>query len=415
MNRRAFIFIMKPYLIQARTAHTRGIVRFLKNGTACVRMGKKEFRVPTGQQYDLTQATLFGLNERLTLSATSPVITKGGKTLRDEFNREWEAYAKALETGHGRALQYGMYAYYAGRNHLVRFSPPFWHRVVAVASSSKLMADPEDRLSWKEIRDIFEKTTIAVAGGSVGNNILHSIVMDLRPANVKIADKSLYKMENINRVRLSYWDIVEPGGGLRNKAIVTAEQLYAIDPYLNVHTYPEGISSVNIERFLGGGRGEPPADILLEEVDDPKIKIYLREEARKRRIPLLMLTDAGSSVQLDVLRYDKNPKLGLTYGESDEHVRESVRALEDDPGNRATFFSFVDRLIGTEYRRDELAKIIDEKTEIPTSTMIPQLGSTAAMAGAIAAETVARIRLGYDYPPRVLINKKTFEVRIFSV
>jgi len=313
-----------------------------------------------------------------------------------------------------------MYAYYERTNDLVRFCDPFWHRVVACASSSKLITEPEQKLTWAEIRNIFENTTVAICGGSVGNNVLHSTVMDLRPQHVKIADKSLYKIENINRVRLTYTDVVYSNQFrksrtetlLRNKAEVSAMQLYSIDPFLMVHAYPEGITQANIDRFFDGSKDEPKADIIVDEVDDPRIKVLLREEARKRRIPLIMVTDVGSSVQLDVLRYDLDPHLFLTYGATDQALYAAVEECEQKPGNREAFFRFVDTLIGAEYRRGELERIILEKSEIPTATMIPQLGSTAAVAGGIAAEAIARIRLGHQYPPRSLIDKRTFETRI---
>lgn len=416
------LYAHKPYCIEAAAAHRKKIITYRANGTALLHKDHSVIAIPLDHQFDLTQATIFGLNERLTSYATSPVTRKDGKTLRDEFNNEWSRYTKALEKAKGTILNYGVYAYYPERNHLVRYCSPYWHRVVSIASSSKLITDPAGIYSWKQIQDIFEHTTIAVAGGSVGNNIMHSAVMDLRPRHVKIADKSLYKMENINRVRLSYWDIVKPNNErlhntdtlLRNKAEVTASQLYAIDPYLNVYVYSEGIHKGILDRFLGKSPGEPAPDILIEEVDDPEIKLLLREEAKKRKIPLIMASDLGSSVQLDILRYDKNPKLSLTYGMHDNVLRQSSKAVSDSPSNRGLFFQFVDNLIGTDWREGELKKILEGKTEIPTSTIIPQLGSTAAVAGGIVAEAIARLRLGHAYPPRVIINKHTFAVKIYT-
>jgi len=191
-------------------------------------------------------------------------------------------------------------------------------------------------------------------------------------------------------------------------------QLYHIDPYINIHLYREGLNEKNIEKFFLGDKKEPKCDIIVEEVDDPWVKILIRKKAREYKVPLVMATDAGSSVQLDVLRYDKKPNLPLTYGTTDSELLRATHAVYDNPGNNKFFFEFVDALIGKDYREGQLEKIIDMREEIPTSTIIPQLGSTAAMAGAIVAETVARIQLGHDYPPRVIIDKKTFRVRIYK-
>ena len=408
----------KPLIEEAAKAHSLGLVRYAGNGNAIITINGTEYLVPPSHQYDLTQATIFGLNERLTLSARGV----SGKNLREEFNVEWEKYSEELGAiENGQLFSYGYYAYYSARNDLVRFCPPYWHHLVAVTSSSTLLTDVAKKLTWQEVREKLATTTVAVAGCSVGSSVIHALTMDMRPENIKIADKSVYKMENINRVRLGYFEMVKSQAerasevdlALKNKARVVAEQLYAMDPYMNVFVYDEGVSGDNIASFFDGAGEEPSADIIVEEVDDPRIKIFIREEARQRKLPVVMVTDIGSAVQLDVLRYDQDQSLPLTHGTSDSDLYAKMEAVYNRSGNREAFFGFVDALIGTAYRQDELADIILETSEIPTSTLIPQLGSTVAMAGAVAAEAVARIRLGYDYPPRAIINKRTLAVKVF--
>ena len=414
--------VLKPLIFEAEQAHKNEVIIYDNFSNAKIKLPSGDMViVPPEKQFDLTQATIFGLNERLTMASTSPVISLDGRTLREEFNDEWEKYSDKLGQIEGYRLDYGYYAYYQERNDLVRFCPSFWHHVVSVASSSKLLADPKNSLSWAEIRNLFENTTVAVAGCSVGSSVINSVIMDLRPKNIKIADKSVYKMENINRVRLSYYEMVRSQSqrssimdmSLKNKAKVVADQLYSIDPFLNVFVYDEGINTENIKQFLDGCEGELKANIVVEEVDDPRIKILVREEARKRGLPVVMVTDIGSAVQLDVLRYDKDKNLPLSWGIEDGILKEKMERVYEQAGNKKVFFEFVDALIGKDYRQGELNEIIEERVEIPTSTIIPQLGSTVAMAGAVAAESVARITLGYDLPMRVLINKHTFEVKIY--
>lgn len=411
----------KPILLNAQLAHRRQVVQFDNDGVAHLFLGGEHIIVEKANQYDLTQATIFGLNERLTMSAHSPVIN-GEMTLRDCFNEEWAMYAEKLEASDGSAIDYGYYAYYPARNHLVRYCDPFWHRVVATASTSMLFSDPTGSLSWKEVREVLSSTVIGVAGCSVGSNVIHATAMDLRPVHMKVADKSVYKLENINRVKVSYWDIVKSRAeqtgildlALKSKARAVADQLYAIDPFMFVHVYDNGLHEKNIPHFFDGVNGEPPIDIIVEEIDDPKMKLILREEARKRKLPLLMVTDAGSSIQLDVMRYDIDDGIGLAHGISDTKLKAATNAVYDDPGNREVFFQFVDSLIGPWYRQGELLNILNGDCEIPTSTIIPQMGSTATMAGGVVAEAIARIRLGYWYPPRMMFNKHTFEVTIMK-
>lgn len=406
----------KPFIIPVAKAHKLGIVSFDEHGVCTLKQNGIEHTVLKTEQFDLTQATMFGLNDRLTSSATSPLLDDGN-TLRESFNSEWESYSNAFNEETGRS-EYGYYVFYPDNNHLVVFVSPYWHKVVSVASSSKLYADDAGQLSWAEIRKTFESKTVGVVGCSVGGNIAHSLVMDLRPNSLKVADKSMYKMENINRIRLSYQDIVASaadtapfGIGLQNKAQVFARQMYSIDPFINVYVYDEGILEENISAWFDGKGDEPSIDFIVEEVDDPRMKLLLREAARERGIPLLMATDIGSAVQLDINRYDLDQDLPLSYGVCDSVLRAAMEAVYDNPGDRGTFFEFVDALIGTDYRQDELEEIIQQRSEIPTSTIIPQLGSTTLVAAGLATEAVARIFLGHNsHLPRAIINKRTFEV-----
>src|SRR3989344_551929 len=403
----------KPIVWRAEDLFNQQAIK-IEGGEICIRYNEVWLRFPPQAQFDLTQATIFGLNERLTLAALSPRTDVSGITLRDQFNTEWEKYFEVLESEE-KFLRYGYFVYYPGRKHIVHYSDPYWHKIVSVASNSMLYNNPEGNLSWREVRQIFDNTVVGVVGCSVGSNITHNIVMDLRPNNIKIADKVMYKMENINRVRLTYSDMVKSSAersgpmdiGLRNKAEVVADQINSIDPFVNVYAYTEGITEETLTTFFDGDGNEPKIDILVEEIDDPQIKLMLRQEARKRKLPLIMASDMGSVVQVEVERYDLDEKLPLTYGQSDDSLIQAVADVCDNGSNRKVFFNFVDSLIGSDYRQGELLKIIEKKCEISTSTIIPQLGSTATASGAIVGEIVARLRLGYQYPPRFSFNKNT--------
>lgn len=412
----------KPVLCDAKKAHTTKLVQYDKKGRATINFKNEKKMVPLENQFDLTQGTIFGLNERLTDAATSPKLKKG-QTLRSLFNLEWNKYQKALEQASGHEMDYGIYAYYERANHLVKYCDPFWHKVVSVASTSMLLRDPKKKLSWSEVRERLDNFVIGVVGASVGNSIIHTLVQDMRPNAIKIADKSLYKLENINRVRLTYFQAVEDNSrresafsqALRNKAEVTAEQLYAINPFQNVYTYTNGINTGNIESFFKGNGKEPKIDLLVEEVDDPALKLTLREYARKQHIPLLMVSDFGSSVQLDINRNDLYKNLSLTFGSSDENLKTATSEVLSRPGERDPFFQFVNALAGKHYMKDELADILSYKSEIPTSTIIPQMGSTISAAAGIMSETVARIALGWkNHPKRMVFNKRDFTVKIYS-
>jgi molybdopterin/thiamine biosynthesis adenylyltransferase len=357
------------------------------------------------QYFDVVPATMYGLDDRLTKNHLSPKTQDG--TLRTDFDKEFYYFASLEKHGSPFTQAYGTYAWYPDKKHVVRYAPAWWHEVSLVASSGLLYRDAARTLSWLEVRKKLSSLVVGVAGCSVGSSVIHAVMSDMRPKSIKIADKSRYKMENTNRVRIGYHELLDPKNHdiLAKKALTVAAQVYALDPYCNVYVYDEGIDSTSVEHFFDGDDFEPALDIIVDEVDDPFIKILLREEARKRKIPLVMVTDVGSIVQCDVVRFDKNPHLSLTFGTHDADLYAARNACQTRPGDRDTFFSFVDALIGQNYRQGELADSIAGRSERPSETLFAQLGSTVMVAGGVAAETIARIALGYEVPERTWFSK----------
>ncbi len=316
-----------------------------------------------------------------------------------------------------------MYAYYPASGDLVHYAPAAVHRLTQVTSNSRLLQDAPLEMSWPEIRAVFDDLTGAGAGASVGNNIAHALAMNLRPRALKIADPNFFKVANANRVRLTYRDIVLTNRrkaeertpfGLKNKAIGAAEQIHALDPFMQVWAYYEGVTPDNVAGFVGGNRVEPRAHYVIEETDNPDTKVFIRRAAREQRVHLIMATDLGSAVQVDVRPFDLDPAASPAVGAADAELYARQAAAQAQPGNREVFWHFVDSLIGVAYReRGEFGHLMAGR--LPRiAASIPQLGSTATMAGGIIAEVVARIALGHRYPERFLIDKYTLELQTWG-
>lgn len=389
----------KPKLYTAQEAIQREIIQPLPDGQVAYRPPTPEKQSNLGEEvilnpsqvFDLVMPTLFGLNE----------VLVPGLPLTQQFQAEWDKFTQASTTEEA----YGVYAFYPKSRHLVRFMEPFWHRLALVVSNSELYMDLENKLSWDEVRKVFEKTVVAVAGCSVGNSIAFCIASNLRPIHMKLADPKEAHLANANRVRWLYTDIG------RNKAIVTAEQLHAIDPYLHLSVYREGIHEDDIVDFVAGNKtiNEPPATIIVEETDDPEMKILIREIAREKRVPVLMITDAGSIIQRDIRRFDLDHNLSLAVGIPDDQLYSARREALNDPGNREKFFEFAFALVGTDCLRGEFERIVRKKID-PLFGSVPQLGSTTSAAGGYAAESVCRAILGYPQFERELIDLQTGKV-----
>jgi len=346
----------------------------------------KDAGYSSAQKFDLVQPTIFGLLEDLV----------PGSDLMERFLKEQENLQSA-------------WFYYPRNKHVVRFAPAFWHRIALVVRNSTLLRDREMKIAWGEIRAALENAVVAVAGCSVGNSAAHAIAGDLRPLHLKIADWKNYNINNANRVRLTYADF-----GV-NKAVVTAEQIHAVDPFMKISVFSEGVHPGNVEDFIDGSaaRQEQKASAIIEETDDPDAKIFMREQARRHRVPVVMVTDIGSAIQLDVRRFDVSDSLPLAAaGLSDEELFAKRDEWKKDLASRDKFYDFAWALIGRNYEKAaEFRRIID-KADPPLFAGVPQLGSTAMAAGGIAAEAVARLLLGFRLPERMFINKHTGETLV---
>lgn len=383
----------KPILIN--TSQYPDVLTSRSDGTMVWEGGLRRSRKKFSKEhvFDLALPAMYGLFDDLI----------PGAELTEQFLEEWECFQKAYSSPDSN-IQYGIWFYYPLGKHLVRFAPTFWHRLALLTRTSTLLRDSALQKTWQEVRHIFDRAVIAIAGCSVGNNAAHAVAGDLRPLHIKLADQKDFHIPNANRVRLGYGDFG------RNKALVTAEQLHAVDPFLRISDFQEGIHSGNIADFVGGNKDleEPPASVVIEETDDPDIKIFIRKAARSWGVPVIMVSDLGSAVQLDIRRFDKDRTLSLAAcGMSDEELYDRRDSWQRDLANRDLFYEFAFALIGKNYRHVEEFRRIIFQEDPPFFASVPQLGSTAMMAGGVAAEAVGRLLLGFPMPERMFINKHT--------
>ena len=164
----------------------------------------------------------------------------------------------------------------------------------------------------------FEKIKAGIAGLNIGNSAAACIALEGGCQYMKLADNDILELSNLNRLRGSTIDL-----GLK-KAVLTARQVYEINPFARVKMFPRGIIPGQEEKFLL----KPKIDILIEEMDNLKLKISIREKARKYGIPVLMATTDGPNLIIDLERFDINPKLPLLNGHLKEKIRKRIYETE---------------------------------------------------------------------------------------
>lgn len=217
---------------------------------------------------------------------------------------------------------------------------------------------------------------IGLAGLSVGNAVAVTLALEGLFGELRLADFDTLDLSNMNRLRCTVDQI-----GL-NKAVICARQIFEMNPYANVTLFPEGITRENIGAFFDdGGR----LDIAIDECDGMFAKFKIREEARARRIPVLMETsDRG---MLDVERFDLEPKRPLLHGLVGDLSAEVVDKLP--PPARV---GVILKIIGERSMSPRLAASFLEYGR--TLRGFSQLGSDVTLGGATTATAVRRLGLG---------------------
>lgn len=315
---------------------------------------------------------------------------------RQKLAEEFPAYRDAHTAGkEPHAL--GTWVHLPWRHALLHLLPDDQYQRVRTARNQNLIPAEEQRRYYD--------STVGIAGLSVGNSCALALVLMGGAKRLRLADPDVLELTNLNRIRGSIADLTRP------KVFMTAQQIYELDPYADLTLYPEGLAEKNIQEFFdgppaprlvprsprGGEVGSPtggvglPLDVVIDEIDNLGMKLRIREEAKKRHIPVVMATDNGDSGLVDIERYDLDPSTEPFHGRLPKDIQERIHRGEKLPlpivgqliGERLVGWEIVERRM-----QDSLLEI--GKT-IPTW---PQLGGAALANGVLVAVAVRKILTG---------------------
>ncbi|MHB1865370.1 MAG: ThiF family adenylyltransferase [Candidatus Saccharimonadales bacterium] len=229
----------------------------------------------------------------------------------------------------------------------------------------------------KEQMKLFE-ATVAIAGMSVGSSIAMACIHSGIGKRINIADFDELETPNLNRLSEKVINIGE------KKSDLTARKIYELDPYIKVKDFGM-LNKKNVGLFLG----TPRVSVVIDEVDDFKMKILLRLEAKKYKVPVLMFTSLGDNILVDVERYDLDPNtepFNGALGASYQVILAKDSLSADDLKQLAV------RVVGIEHVP---TRALHSLTEIgKTLAGRPQLYSTIAVDGGLAAYLVRQLILG---------------------
>lgn len=232
-------------------------------------------------------------------------------------------------------------------------------------------------------QDKLAQYTIGVVGLSVGNTIVLSLAYNGISNTMKLADNDTLETTNLNRIRagLPYVGVL--------KTEVTAQQVYDINPYAMLTVFSHGLTKDNLPSFL---IENPVPRLIFEAIDDFEMKIRLRLAAREEMIPIVMLTNLGDRVLIDIERYDLDRTTPLFNG----LIGKTAEEILSKPITEADKQRYAVQIVGKE---NVPKRALESLPEI-NKTLVgrPQLMSTVTIAGGIGVYLARRIALGEPVP-----------------
>jgi len=270
-------------------------------------------------------------------------------------------------------VEYGAYAYFPWSGTLLHLPD--------VAALRSLRTSRNRNLILAEEQQKLYGATILVAGLSVGSNIVEALVSMGIGGTFILADMDIIEPSNLNRIRAPYAHVGH------HKADAVAMRMSEIDPYVQFHLYRDGLSQESLLEILDTYK----PDIIIDEMDQLKLKVAMREEARSRGIAVLSAADDGDSTIMDIERYDLNPEYPLFHGLIEQRVLD--RILTDETIPRQQLGMAIGRyFIGPENIPLRMYQSLQAVGQ--TLPSWPQLGSAAAQSGIAVAYSSYRILTG---------------------
>ncbi len=182
---------------------------------------------------------------------------------------------------------FGRWIYYPWSGSLVHVLPPTEFRELRLDRNRHKITLPEQRR--------LARLTVGIVGLSAGNAIARTLCLEGVAERFKLADFDTLGLSNMNRLEAGVLELGLP------KTVLLARRLAEINPYVELTLWEEGLKDDDVNRFLS----DPRIDVLIDEADDMRMKLLVRERARACRITVLMETsDRG---MLDVERFDLEP------------------------------------------------------------------------------------------------------------
>jgi len=266
-----------------------------------------------------------------------------------------------------------IWVYYPWKNIIVHLPEEIIFIKLKTARNKNIITENEQF----KYRDL----SVGIAGLSVGSAVVAALVISGGPKNMKIADYDVLELTNLNRLRANLLDIGS------NKTDIVAKSVWEQDPFIELELWDKGLTKENIERFFL----DPKLDVFVDEMDNIELKVFSRLIAKKSGIPVLMATDNGDGIIIDVERFDLEPEREIFHGLIKNFNPKSLEST-DFKG----WLKLAAQIISPDYLTQSMQ---DSLLEIGKSiAAVPQLGTSAGLAGSAISYVLRRISNGENIP-----------------
>lgn len=270
---------------------------------------------------------------------------------------------------------YGGWVHYPWMNAFVHIASPEDHYDMRTYRNRNLIT--------KDQQTALHFTRIAAFGLSVGSNVVDRTIQSGIGSEYLLFDYDRLSPANLNRIQASVAEV-----GLL-KTTIAGRKMAELDPYVQQQHHITGYDR-NTDDILRANR----PDIIIEEVDNLEVKARLRHIAKELKVPLVMAGDVGDKSTLDIERHDTEevaPFNGKLTAEQAEMLR--TGAFTSLPSEQKLPI-LIQMLGGMENISPEL--YASEQLKGIELAGTPQLGTTAAVGGALTSVAIRDIFLGRD-------------------
>ena len=270
------------------------------------------------------------------------------------------------------------------QNNFVHIYLPWNNSVIKTFPKSEYLELKTNRnrdLITKKEQKILRSKKIGIFGMSVGSNIAFVLTQAGIGNDITIADFDNLDTTNLNRILAGIHQIGMP------KVIIAARKIYEGNPFARVNILPKGVTSENLEKLLK----QKKLDLIIEEIDDVKMKINTRLLAIKYKIPVIMITDNGDGVVLHIERYDLGYKKIFNKG-----IPYWNKVLKSGITRETAGNTIMNDIVGGVKNIDP--KMLRSVGRVMKGELVSwsQLGSAAILGGVVATVALKKVILKED-------------------